>query len=229
MPFGVAAAAVGAAGSIAGSMLSSSSASSSAAAANQEQQREFDVAQQNLQPYTQAGTASLGQQQNLLGLNGQAAANQAMQSFQSSPGYGYQVQQGLRAVDAGAAAQGMVRSGATLRAEQTLGANLANQDFSNYYNRLAGISQLGQASAANTASAAITTGQGIASTDTSLGGLQASVYSGLGNNLANVGTNYLRNSGYQSQLSGYGGAGGSDPFAGAGYDPGSSTVDAFAV
>jgi hypothetical protein len=46
-------------------------------------------------------------------------------TFQSSPGYQFQLEQGLRAVDAGASAKGMLRSGAT-QAEQKFGHGLAN-------------------------------------------------------------------------------------------------------
>jgi hypothetical protein len=98
-------------------------------------------------PYYGGGTQALGQEGALLGLQGQDAANKAMSTFQQSPGYQYQMQQGLRAVDAGAAAgvrQPGVRSGATIKAEETFGQNLANQDFSNYFTRLSGLAQQGQ-------------------------------------------------------------------------------------
>jgi hypothetical protein len=77
---------------------------------------------------TTGGTANT-QAANLLGINGQPAADTAMQTFQSSPGYAFQLEQGLRGVDAGAAAKGMLRSGATLKAEQTFGQGLANAGF----------------------------------------------------------------------------------------------------
>src|SRR5690242_14350495 len=64
-----------------------------------------------------ANTASA----DLPGLNGQDAANAAMGNFQQSPGYQWQLGQGLRAVDAGAAAKGMARSGATIKGEETYG------------------------------------------------------------------------------------------------------------
>jgi hypothetical protein len=95
------------------------------------------------QPYTAGGAASTSDMADLLGLNGPDAANAAMAKFQSSPGYQFQLQQGLRGVDAGAAAQGMLRSGATLKAEQTFGQGLAAQDFGNYFNRLSGLAGQG--------------------------------------------------------------------------------------
>lgn len=95
------------------------------------------VQQQGLyQPFYGAGQQGLGAETDLLGLNGPDAASAAMARFQASPGYQYQLEQGLRAVDAGAASRDMLRSGSTIKAEETLGQNLANQDFGNYFSRI---------------------------------------------------------------------------------------------
>jgi len=106
-------------------------------------QANYDASIANVQPYIGAGQNALMQYANINGLNGTDAANAAMANFQASPGYGYQLEQGLKAVDAGAASQGLLRSGATLRAEQTLGSNLANNEFSNYLGRLNTLSNVG--------------------------------------------------------------------------------------
>jgi hypothetical protein len=106
-------------------------------------QANYDASIANVQPYIGAGQNALMQYANINGLNGADAANAAMANFQASPGYQYQLDQGLKAVDAGAASQGLLRSGATLRAEQTLGNNLANTDFGNYVGRLNSLSNVG--------------------------------------------------------------------------------------
>lgn len=165
-----------------------------------------------LAPYSSTGVQSNTQTANLLGLNGQPAADAAMSTFQSSPGYQYDVTQGLRAVDAGAASQGMLRSGATLKAEQTLGTNLADQDFGNYVSRLNSLSNYG-----------ITAAGGEASTDTSAAGQQASIYGNEGSNISKaVGggvTNALTSLGTSSTTpSGGTGSGGNlDPYSGLSY------------
>ena len=87
-------------------------------------------------PWTTTGQPANADQADLLGLNGQPAADAAMAKFQQSPGYQWQLGEGLRAVDAGAASRGILRSGATIKAEDTFGQGLANQDFGNYWNRL---------------------------------------------------------------------------------------------
>jgi hypothetical protein len=91
------------------------------------------------QPYATTGQEGLTATSDLLGLNGQPAADAAMARYQQSPGYQFQFDQGVRAVDANAAASHMLRSGATGKALETFGQGLANTDFGNYYNRLAGL------------------------------------------------------------------------------------------
>lgn len=170
MPFGAVAA--GVAGAVAsagaGALISGVTGSKQSGAISTGQQQANAV----LAPYSDTGVKSNTQTADLLGLNGQDAADKAMTTFQASPGYDYQVKQGLRAVDAGAAASGMLRSGATLKAEQTLGSNLANQDFGNYISRLNSLSNYG-----------ITAAGGQASTDTSAAGQQASIYGSEGSNI----------------------------------------------
>lgn len=149
-----------------------------------------------LAPYANNGTSANNQTASLLGLNGQDAANTAMSTFQASPGYGYQVSEGLKAVDSGAAAKGVLRSGGVLKAEQTLGNNLANQDFGNYINRLNSLSSFGLQAA---------TGQ--ASTDTSAAGNQASIYGNVGS-----GIDKAIGGGITNALTGLGTSGGGSTF-----------------
>jgi len=187
---GVASAAIG----TAGSALMGNKAGQGAAQAQQ------TLAQQrnDLMPYREAGLAPLQAQQDLLGLNGQPAADAAMANFQSSPGYQFQLQQGLRATDAGAAAQGMLRSGAALKAEQTFGSGLANSDFNQYYQRLMGLSTLGENAAAGGASTANQAG----ALAQNAGNTQASIYGDAAKGLGSAANTLFKNPNVQSWLSG---------------------------
>ena len=78
---------------------------------------------QRYDPYVQGGGKAQNQLYALLGLQGQPAQTSAFGQFRNDPGYQYQLDQGLQAVDRGAAARSGVRSGATLKAEQQSGAN----------------------------------------------------------------------------------------------------------
>ena len=177
MPFAVAAAGVTAAAGLAGSYMQSQATKSAQSSANSAQAAAEARARADLAPYNTAGQTALTGSADLLGLNGPDAASTARANFQTSPGYQFSLDQGLRAVDAGAAASGMLRSGATLKAEQTFGTGLADQEFSNYYNRLFSLANLGENAAAETGANAVQTGQGIAQTDASVAvQQQSSIY-----------------------------------------------------
>ena len=106
-----------------------------------------------ISPIPRRGSRGLRRRRILLGLNGPDAAKTAMDRFQTSPGYQFQMEQGLRGIDAGAASKGYLRSGATIKAEETFGQGLANQDFTNYYNRLYNMAGQGLTAAGGVATA----------------------------------------------------------------------------
>ncbi len=216
MPFGIsagAAALIGAgvsgAAAIGGSILQSNAASSAADKANATQRDALAQARSDVAPWTTAGGAALTGVQDASGLNGQPGYDAAMAGFHTSPGYQFALDQGLRAVDAGAAASGMLRSGATLKAEQTFGTGLADKEFTDYYNRLFDLSKLGEGAASGSAAASQATGTGIAQTDLSLGSADASAYAnaakGIGTAVNNYETNRLYNDRYASLAGGNGG------------------------
>jgi hypothetical protein len=179
-------AAVGATAAVAGAGVQVAGALKGSSAISQGQQQ----ANAAVQPWVTSGTAANTQQANLLGLNGQPSADAAMKSFQASPGYGYQVQQGLQAVDAGAASRGTLVSGSTIKGEETLGSNLANQDFGAYMGRLNSLSTLGQNSGVNQAG-----------TDTSAAGAQANIAGNTATGLSNTLSSFAGNSNVQNALS----------------------------
>lgn len=64
--------------------------------------------------------------------------------FEASPGYEWRLEQGNRAIDRGAAAQGRYMSGARLKAASRFNQDYASNEFGNYMNRLAGAAGIGQ-------------------------------------------------------------------------------------
>jgi hypothetical protein len=168
-----------------GSIGQSSAAGAGAAAA------QAALAQQHsdLSPYRTTGANALGVAGDLSGANGPDAATAAMANFHTDPGYQFQLDQGLRAVDAGAAAKGMTRSGATIKGEQAFGTGLADQSFTNYYNRLSGLANLGETAAAggaSTANQAAQLAQGAGNTQASIFGNAANT---IGSTVAGLGSN----------------------------------------
>jgi hypothetical protein len=181
-------------------------------AANAAIQQGVQTATNQLSPWTTAGQPALADQSDLLGLNGQPAADAAMAKFQQSPGYQWQLGEGLRATDAGAAARGMTRSGAALKAEQTFGSGLAATDFSNYWNRLQQLSGSGLTAAGGIANAATGGAANIAQTDTSAANAQSSIYGNMAKGVSTGANQLMSNTAFQNAIGG--GGGGASSYAG---------------
>lgn len=96
-----------------------------------------------LDPYVQTGQRALHAVGDLSGANGVEAGRAAMDNFQYSPAYQFNLDQGLRAVDAGASARGMLVSGGAKTAEMKYASGLASNEFANYYSRLNDLSKQG--------------------------------------------------------------------------------------
>lgn len=67
-----------------------------------------------------------------------------LSGFTESPDYQFNLSETQKAVDRSAAARGGALSGRAVKESQRYASNLASGEFSNYYNRLAGIAGLGQ-------------------------------------------------------------------------------------
>ena len=227
MPFALAGAAVSAGVGIYSANKQSDAIKSGQDAANANALKTQGVAQQTFAPYTAAGGNALSSYGNLLGINGQDAADTAMKQFRESPGYQYNLTQGLQAVDHGAAAQGMLRSGETLRAEQNLGSSLASQEFGNYLGRLNGMAGMGLQASGGLLNAYTGQANNIQSTDTSSAGSQAGIYNSENKNITgaiNQGANTLT----QMYNSGTGlfGSGGGTSYGANGYQTGAGGQNA---
>jgi hypothetical protein len=167
-------------------------------AANAAIQQGVSTATNQLSPWTTASQPALAQQSDLLGLNGQPAADAAMATYQQSPGYEWQLQQGERAVNASAAANEMTRSGATMKALDTFGQGLANTDFGSYWNRLQQLSQGGLTAAGGISSAATGGASNIAQTDASAANAQSSIYGNVASSLGGSANQLLSNKNFQN-------------------------------
>lgn len=119
---------------------------------------------------------------NSLGVNGAAGNGAALSAFQAGPGYGFQLDQGLDAINRRRNAAGMLNSGNADRDAQVYGQGLANQEYGNWQNRLAGL-----------VSPELAAAQGQAGIDTTAAGLinsggvaKAGVAGAAGNSLADI-------------------------------------------
>lgn len=87
------------------------------------------------QPYAEAGTNALREQQALQGLLGPEEQAKASSRFQTSPGYDFRLTEGINALDKSATARGNLYSGAAMKAVQERGEGLAAQEYGSYYDR----------------------------------------------------------------------------------------------
>ena len=202
------------------------------------QKEMYQQGRADLAPYREGGTTAQNQLMMLLGIGGDQTApgygkyarDFGMSDFTTDPGYQFRLEQGMRALNASAAAKGMGMSGANIKGATEYGQNLGSQEYQNAFNRyqtnrtaqLAPLQSLyagGQAAAAGSAAQAQGLGTSLGNTYTNLGqGLgQAAVAGGNAQasgylNQANAVTNAL-NQGMSSYtmnnyLSGLGGRGG---------------------
>ena len=133
-----------------------------------EQRRQFDVTQEQLDPFREAGAAALQQQRALLGIAedipgrkrnffsgatpGKTAEQQqqeAFAAFAESPGQKFLRDQQEKALLRNAATIGGLGGGNVRTALQQQAFGRAQTDFSNQFNRLAGLSGTGQTAATN--------------------------------------------------------------------------------
>lgn len=144
--------------------------------------------------YGAAGTAASNMYANALGLNGPGGNAAATAAFQADPGYGFAVNQGLESILRNANASGMAASGNQLRASQTFGQGLADQQYQNWLKNTFGISQLyspleanalGQVGAGQ-AGAYLQGGTAGANAYLGTGSKLSDLYSGTGTNVATV-------------------------------------------
>lgn len=167
-----------------------------AEAAIAEQRRQYDTTRADFAPWRTAGAGALDMLSRAYGLNGQAPDQSA---FTASPGYQFRYNEGLRAIDRGAAARGLLHSGAAVKAEQRFGEGLGASEFGDWWNRLSGVAGTGQAAVGSTAQAGQNAANAIGQFQTNAGNAGASSYANTGSSI-NSGLNnalfaYLNNQG----------------------------------
>jgi hypothetical protein len=141
-----------------------SAASTQAAAADrgiEEQRRQFDAVQELLRPFVESGTTALGQQAALIGVGGPEAQRSAIQAIEQGPEFQALTRQGEEAILQQAAATGGLRGGNIQAALAQFRPQILSGLIEQQYNRLGGLAQAGQSSAAGVGTAAMQTGTNV--------------------------------------------------------------------
>lgn len=126
-----------------------------------EQRRQFDAIQKLLQPYSEAGTGALAQQQALLGIGTPEAQQQAITAIEQSPQFQALQKQGEEAILSRASATGGLRGGNVQAALAQFRPALLSSLIEQQYGRLGGLTAIGQNAAAGVGNAGMSTGTNI--------------------------------------------------------------------
>jgi len=94
-------------------------------------------------PYRKAGEESLDVYKASMGLPSSAKYSDVLEMFHQSPGYQFALEQGQKARMAAAAAGGGALSGGLLKELTSYGQVMAEQEYGNWQQRLAGLTELG--------------------------------------------------------------------------------------
>ena len=197
--WGVAAAAIGAAGAVGAAEISSSGAKSAANAqtqaaqnANNTQLQMYNQTRTDQTPWRAAGGNAVGALSSYYGLPGTDASGnptpanpnagaQDNSLIQSLPGYQFNLQQGNQAVQRDLAAQGLLGSGAAGKALTQYGQGYAQNAANSYLNGLQSLAGIGQTSAQATGAAGMNAANQIGSNQIYAGNAQASGYANQSN------------------------------------------------
>lgn len=92
-------------------------------------------------PYINAGKTSLG---NLMGqyqslMNPESIMKMLGSGYQQSPGYQFNMNQGMNAINSAAASGGMLGTPSHQQQAGSMASNLASQDYNNYFNNAMGL------------------------------------------------------------------------------------------
>lgn len=194
------------------------------------QKQMFDKQIELQEPFRQAGLAGQNRLLELLGIGGKpgtqgygryATAEFTPANFLANqdPGYAFRMAEGMKALERSAAQRGGLLSGATLKATQRYGQDLASQEYQNAFNRyqaqrantlnpyasLAGVAQtsanaLGQAAGqygANVGNIAMTGGANAADAQLAMGNIRGQQFGNYANALGQ-GYDFYKSGGFNS-------------------------------
>lgn len=190
---------LGLAGNVAGSIFGSNAAGDAAkqqAAAIAKGQGAltdyYGKATTDLSPYMDAGTGALNKLQALLGIGSNANGGQTpgmLDTLASTPGYQFNLNQGLKAGQNRLTAMGLGGSGEAAAGASNYASGLAGNTYSTIAGLLQGLAGQGQGAATSLAGMGMQTGSGIANLYNTLGNDQAASTVAQGNIFSNLSNN----------------------------------------
>lgn len=154
-------------------------------------------------PYVAVGNNALTAVADLSGANGRQAQTDSASLFQTDPGYQFDLAQGTKAADSSAAARGLGTSGAEVKGVTNYAEGLADNSYSEFYNRLTNLATMGQTAIGQDSSAGSSASSGAGQTIASAGQDQANITGNTTSGIANALTSFLNNQTVQNALTSY--------------------------
>lgn len=185
-----------------------------------EQRRQFDSIQALFRPYVEAGGGALARQLDLVGNNGPEAQQRAIQAIEMGPEFAAMTRQGEEAILQNAAATGGLRGGNVQSALAKFRPEVLSSLLNQQYQRLGGLTQLGQASAGNQAAGAQTFANNMSQLFTQRGEALAGSALARGQANANMWGNIAGSVGFAAGRGMFGGMGAGAPGTDIGGGPG---------
>src|SRR5512146_2507635 len=146
------------------------------------QKQIWQQTQQNLAPFIGAAPGAVSQWQNLLGL-GSGGMGGALDALRQTPGYNFQLNEGLNSILSNATRTGGVGGGNTLKALMQYGQGLADTTYNQALKNIGDFSSLTENAAAGLGNTGVQAGSNIASSLAGLGNAQAAGAGNLANSL----------------------------------------------
>lgn len=178
-------------GDVAGAVIGSNAANNATNAITDATDKQIGFARENRdiilnmnKPFYDASTTALGRLMDMSGLSGKPVDNKAL--LESDPSYQFRRDQSMQALESGAAARGGLLSGDFAKNALQLAGNYASQEYSNIYNRIAGIAGYGQQATVNNTNGINATGSMINTAVGDAGAGNASGYVARGNVLMDL-------------------------------------------
>lgn len=183
--------------------MASSNAQSKAAKKSADTQLQmYEQTRADLLPYNQAGQDATERLTNRL-TDLTAPIRMDQETLEQTPGYQFNLSQGLKSTQNSAAARGLGNSGAAMKGAASYATgladstyqtqfNLENTNRTNEYNRLLGVASLGAGAAGATGQAGTAAATGAGNALVAGGNAQAAGYNGAANALTNGMNSYLQ-------------------------------------
>src|SRR6478736_1489503 len=187
----------------------------------EEQRRQYDQTRADYAPYRETGYKALDTLAGLYGVGSNKIDPTA--ALEATPGYQFQRDEGLKAIDRSNAARGILNSGGADKARMRYASGLAASNYDSYANRLASLAGVGQSAAGQGAANAITGAIGtnaanVGNAAIAAGNARASSYANTGNAI-NGTVNNLASLYLYQQGGGFGG-GAPSPYPSGGWESG---------